>query len=286
VEIFISWSGLKSHAVAEALRKWLPKVVNAFNPWISSEDIDKGARWSAELSAKLAAVKAGIICLTPSNLASPWVLFEAGAISKTLSNTFVCTLLVGLEPSDVSGPLAQFQATRTTKNDILRLVKNLSQALGEAALPETHIDEMFEVLWPKLEADLGKLPDEGTEHRRQRKDREILEEILDLLRNQSRASLKGPTVAVPLNFNTGALSPRELQVAEQAVQGMSNRQIAELLGISEHTVKNYLFHVFEKMKVSNRFELLFRLFRGAEASEPEDKTNVPPLPGEDEKNSL
>lgn len=57
------------------------------------------------------------------------------------------------------------------------------------------------------------------------------------------------------------LSPRELQVAEYAAQGESNKQIAERLGLSEHTVKNYLFHVFEKLGVSNRFELLFLLFR-------------------------
>jgi two-component system, NarL family, nitrate/nitrite response regulator NarL len=57
------------------------------------------------------------------------------------------------------------------------------------------------------------------------------------------------------------LSPRELQVAERAAQGESNKQIADQLGLSEHTVKNYLFHVFEKLGVSNRFELLFLLFK-------------------------
>ena len=57
------------------------------------------------------------------------------------------------------------------------------------------------------------------------------------------------------------LSPRELQVAERAAQGESNKQIADRLGLSEHTVKNYLFHVFEKLGVSNRFELLFLLFK-------------------------
>src|SRR6266849_2805275 len=105
MEIFISWSGQRSGAVAAALHKWLPKVVNAFRPWLSAADIDKGARWNAEVSAKLATVKAGIFCLTPDNLSSQWLLFEAGALSKTLEKTFVCTLLVGLEPSDVEGPL-------------------------------------------------------------------------------------------------------------------------------------------------------------------------------------
>ena len=58
------------------------------------------------------------------------------------------------------------------------------------------------------------------------------------------------------------LSRREFQVAEHAAQGESNKQIAERLGLSEHTVKNYLFHVFEKLGVSNRMELLF-LFSSA-----------------------
>ena len=112
MDIFISWSGPRSGALAQALKKWLPKIVNAFNPWLSSADIDKGARWSSEIASRLAQTKAGIICLTPSNLSEPWILFEAGALSKTLESTFVCPLLIDLEKSDVSGPLAQFQATK------------------------------------------------------------------------------------------------------------------------------------------------------------------------------
>lgn len=44
MKIFISWSGPKSGAVAKALREWLPLVVNAFEPFLSSDDIDKGTR--------------------------------------------------------------------------------------------------------------------------------------------------------------------------------------------------------------------------------------------------
>ena len=57
------------------------------------------------------------------------------------------------------------------------------------------------------------------------------------------------------------LSHGELQVAECAAQGQSNKQIADRLGLSEHTIKNYLFRIFEKLGVSNRFELLFLLFK-------------------------
>ena len=63
----------------------------------------------------------------------------------------------------------------------------------------------------------------------------------------------------------GLLSPRELQVAECAAQGQSNKHIADRLGLSEHTVKNYLFRVFEKLGISNRVELLFFLFKECNA---------------------
>jgi DNA-binding NarL/FixJ family response regulator len=55
----------------------------------------------------------------------------------------------------------------------------------------------------------------------------------------------------------GTLSKREIEVAELAAQGLTNKQIATHLALSEHTVKNYLFRVFEKLKISNRIELLF-----------------------------
>jgi two-component system nitrate/nitrite response regulator NarL len=52
------------------------------------------------------------------------------------------------------------------------------------------------------------------------------------------------------------LSKREMEVVDSVAQGLTNRKIAEHLGLSEHTVKNYLFKVFEKLGVSSRFELL------------------------------
>lgn len=53
------------------------------------------------------------------------------------------------------------------------------------------------------------------------------------------------------------LSKREFEVVQCVVQGMTNREIAERLGLSQHTVKNYLFRVFDKLGVSSRIELLF-----------------------------
>jgi DNA-binding NarL/FixJ family response regulator len=55
------------------------------------------------------------------------------------------------------------------------------------------------------------------------------------------------------------LTGREKQVVQSAARGKTNKAIASELGLSEHTVKNCLFHVFEKLGVSNRVELLLTL---------------------------
>jgi two-component system nitrate/nitrite response regulator NarL len=55
------------------------------------------------------------------------------------------------------------------------------------------------------------------------------------------------------------LSTRELQVVQCAARGITNKKIAGELGLSEHTVKNYLFRAFEKLGVTSRVELLFYL---------------------------
>ena len=53
------------------------------------------------------------------------------------------------------------------------------------------------------------------------------------------------------------LSPRELEIVNYLAEGWTNREIAERLGLSRHTVKNYLLKVFDKLGVSNRVELVF-----------------------------
>ena len=78
----------------------------------------------------------------------------------------------------------------------------------------------------------------------------------DYLLEAVRSSPSCDTIA---SDRVSILSRREAEVAECAVQGQTNRQIAGHLHLSEHTVKNYLFRIFEKLGVSNRIELLFLL---------------------------
>lgn len=178
MKIFISWSGDKSKNIAEALYEWLPNVIQGLEPWISVNDIEKGTVWRSEVSSQLEAASVGIICLTSDNLEKPWLLFEAGAISKKLNDSYVCTYLFGIEPSDVKDPLAQFQSTRANKEDTHKLLLTINQAQGEKSLSKDRIDKSFDKWWPELEQKLKAVPDQSPHSEILRTDREILQEIL------------------------------------------------------------------------------------------------------------
>ena len=53
MKVFISWSGPTSNRIALAFRDWLPCVLQTVDPYVSSEDIEKGRRWSADIAKEL-----------------------------------------------------------------------------------------------------------------------------------------------------------------------------------------------------------------------------------------
>src|SRR5437764_1352975 len=130
MKVFLSWSGPRSRAIAEALADWLHRVIHAVKPFYSPE-IDKGAKWSNEIDNALEGTRFGIICLTADNLNSPWIHYEAGALSKT-KDARIWTFLHGLMPGDVPQPLGKFQHTVAERVDVLRLLRSMNQCLAES----------------------------------------------------------------------------------------------------------------------------------------------------------
>ncbi|WP_187388821.1 response regulator transcription factor [Paenibacillus ihuae] len=55
------------------------------------------------------------------------------------------------------------------------------------------------------------------------------------------------------------LTPREMDVAEQVMQGKSNKAIGQALFVTEGTVKNYVSHILDKLQLSSRSELILYL---------------------------
>ncbi len=127
MKVFISWSGNKSHRVALVFREWLPSVIQSVVPYVSSEDIDKGARWSTDIAKELEDSTFGILCVTKDNLNAPWLSFEAGALSKTMDKSFVSPFLFDIKRAEVNGPILQFQSTIFEKEDIKSSCRQLTK---------------------------------------------------------------------------------------------------------------------------------------------------------------
>jgi hypothetical protein len=127
MKVFITWSGEHSKVIAEGLRDFIPTIVQTVTCFLSGSDIEKGTNWQAKISQELDESDAGIICLTPDNLESRWIHFEAGAFSKKLqkADQHVYTYLHRVTAADVESPLSMFQHTVANKKDTLKLLKEI-----------------------------------------------------------------------------------------------------------------------------------------------------------------
>jgi hypothetical protein len=189
VKVFLSWSGSSSRALAEALYEWLPRVIQSVRPWLSSSDIQAGVRWSAEVARELEETSFGILCLTPENLEAPWIMFEAGALSKAVQSARVVPYLLGVDAAQLKGPLAQFQAVAALPEPTQRLLRALNAALGERSLGDDQLGEAFEVWWPRFEKRLTSITEDllrPVVAPPKRTQDDLLVEILQLVRAQER----------------------------------------------------------------------------------------------------
>jgi hypothetical protein len=194
MRVFISWSGQQSRQVALALREWLPQVLQQVDPFVSSEDIDKGARWNSEIAHQLDASEFGIICVTRENQHAVWLNFEAGALGKSVEQGRVACLLLDLPASDVTGPLDAFQHTAPALEDVIKLVKSVNKA-SSTPIRETVIETLVPKLWSDLAAELAKAAHpsvSGAANRTTRSQPDMLSELIELTREIHR-QMKSPT---------------------------------------------------------------------------------------------
>ena len=135
-------------------------VLRFVRPWVSSEDIRKGTRWSDELWGRLRNTSYSIVCVTPEAVRSPWVNFEAGAVARAVGgHSHVSPLLLGMSAGDLrlgGVPLAMFQCTEFTRRDVERLVKAINAAAA-APMRQSHVSLRFRRGWASLRDEIGRI---------------------------------------------------------------------------------------------------------------------------------
>lgn len=183
MQIFISWSGEKSKQIGEAFRHWLPEVIQSVRPYFTPDDVAKGQRWAADIAESLHSSQFGLFCLTAENLTAPWLLFEAGAVSKDSGNGKVCPLLFGVDPAQLAGPLLQFQATPYSQDEVFKFMKAVN-AETSVPLDEIQLTRAFNRCWGELDEKIQTIltTEVGDQIPPLRGIKEMVEETLSIVR--------------------------------------------------------------------------------------------------------
>lgn len=202
MKVFLSWSGERSNKCALALKEWLPNVIQVLEPWMSTEDVQKGAPWLLQINESLGQAQGiGIFCVTPENVRAPWLAFEAGHLAAAGGQARVCVVAVGMDVAEIPAPFSLFQATKVEADDFKRLIVSLNENTERPLNPQV-LDKAFVTHWPSLLAELSSIamaaPSEPIAPKRSQ--HELLSELIETSRRieASLASLDHNQVQKPV----------------------------------------------------------------------------------------
>ncbi len=169
MRVMLSWSGGRSKEVAQGLADLIKQVLGV-QTWVSSTDLRPGVVWPEELLRVLQDARVGIVCLTPENLLSSWIHFEAGVLLGTTQQMrrtksrnkapqpVVCTYLFEVKPDALHDPLALFQATLAEEKDTKKLIEAINALLPPSRrVQDKYLDKSFAAFWPGLAAELDRI---------------------------------------------------------------------------------------------------------------------------------
>jgi hypothetical protein len=223
VKVFISWSGEPSKQIAAALRDWLPLVIQACKKKTYMSDRDNEAG----------------ICLTPGNLESRWIYYEAGALSKLVGQARVVPLLHDLGTTDIGLPLSRFQMTPLHEDGIRELVRSMNSAVEvDDQLDESELTKVFNGMWPNLKEQLDQLP-AGPEARK-RTDRELIEEILELSRSNTGSSRATRATTRPLLLSESDVGGASKRILDWFAHSPDNPPYVILMDTKESKIPDGL----------------------------------------------
>lgn len=167
MKIFLSWSGQTSRAFAHKMQEFFGQVLPWAEIYLSDDEIESGERWLTNINAALEDSSYGVIFVTNENKVAPWVLFEAGALSKRIAESRVVPLLCDVDDIDLTGnPLSQFQYRKVNRQDIERLVKDMNSK-GDVTVPWDRLINTFNKFWPDYEPQITCLQEESAKRQKE-----------------------------------------------------------------------------------------------------------------------
>lgn len=204
MRVFISWSGPVAQQIAAELYEWLPIVLSGqVSCFMSEKDIEGGDRGLGKIAAELDDSQFGIAIVTPENVDSPWINFEAGAISKVVGSSKLVPLRLGLTATQVVGPLSQFQSRQLdSREEMFTLVREM--AGNFPSLPEASVQSLFDSKWEQLETAVS-LAQAAGEKAVPRDMNSMVQEVLELVRGLSQREMHS-------QVDTARLSNRNTQL--------------------------------------------------------------------------
>lgn len=129
--------------------------IHSGDVFLSSSDVDLGKPWFSALGQVLQESDFAILCLTKDNIRAPWILYEAGAVSKQLDIARIAPLLIGITAQDVPSPLSQFQSAMLNREGVEKLLTSINTQLGANGLAASMLNATFRTWWRKLQPDIA-----------------------------------------------------------------------------------------------------------------------------------
>lgn len=212
MRVFASWSGHASREIATIMKEWIPNVLQDAEVYVSAQDIGKGERWLNNVNTNLQDHNFGISIVTAENYLAPWILFEAGAIAKSLDGRLI-PLLCGIDTIAMPNhPLTQFQyAVAPGKEELLRFVQDIN-SVSDRPLSDERLRATFEKWYPDFLASYQKV-DFGQHAKEQQKKSDLssVEAVLSELMREVR------DLRTQVN-NTGAKHPSQTTTSAEAAR--------------------------------------------------------------------
>ncbi len=207
-QVFVSWSR-ETQPVAQALQQWL-QAHPGWTAWFSSQDIVAGQAWRAELQRALQQADCALCCLGPSALASPWVLYESGAIAATRP----------LVPLMLLVPEHQLPAT-------FKELQLLNAFPGDQPEPTGHLAQALRRALRALAKSADPLPEDGAA------DAALMAALVEFARQRTKAAWG----LLKATHQRDALLALLRHV--EANPGLSPRTLAEVGSLAEVMVKKF-----------------------------------------------